>query len=163
MDAYICLDGRKRHLTASCIFKISNLDSLKIFRYIFADGDYTTHGQYKYYCKVRTVSSSLLKIIRNWTIASVELDQVGTSLLLSLGHYHRSSAFIFSDQWPVLGWAACQCTFTQDWSDKHWEHLYFIIFRDLDEYPDQGWPSNCCSLLNFSILPSHHNLIDVLS
>ena len=163
MDAYICLDGRKRHLTASCILKISNLDSLKIFGYIFADGDYTTHGQYKYYCKVRTVSSSLLKIIRNWTIASVELDQVGTSLLLSLGHYHRSSAFIFSDQWPVLGWAACQCTFTQDWSDTHWEHLYFIIFRDLDEYPDQGWPSNCCSLLNFSILPSHHNLIDVLS
>ena len=163
MDAYICLDGRKRHLTASCILKISNLDSLKIFGYIFADGDYTTHGQYKYYCKVRTVSSSLLKIIRNWTIASVELDQVGTSLLLSLGHYHRSSAFIFSDQWPVLGWAACQCTFTQDWSDIHWEHLYFIIFRDLDEYPDQGWPSNCCRLLNFSILPSHHNLIDVLS
>ena len=163
MDAYICLDGRKRHLTASCILKISNLDSLKIFGYIFADGDYTTHGQYKYYCKVRTVSSSLLKIIRNWTIASVELDQVGTSLLLSLGHYHRSSAFIFSDQWPVLGWAACQCTFTQDWSDTHWEHLYFIIFRDLDEYPDQGWLSNCCRLLNFSILPSHHNLIDVLS
>ena len=163
MDAYICLDGRKRHLTASCILKISNLDSLKIFRYIFADGDYTTHGQYKYYCKVRTVSSSLLKIIRNWTIASVELDQVGTSLLLSLGHYHRSSAFIFSDQWPVLGWAACQCTFTQDWSDKHWEHLYFIIFKDLDEYLGQWWPSNCCRLLNFSILPSHHNLIDVLS